>query len=512
MKKYFLITLIVLLVSGFILIGATPSVMAAEKDKYGGILRVATSKAPRAFGYPPKIRGAAQNDAAPVLEFLVLTTRQNETRPHLATGWEISPDGKSFTFKLRKGVKFHDGTDFNAEAAKYNLDLWLKTKGTVLNKMKSVDIVDDHTIRVTFSEFDALIMYELSTSAYIASPTAIEKNGVEWADTHPVGTGPFKLKKYERNVKVSYERFDDYWRKGLPYLDGYERVFIKDPMTQIAVLKAGEVDGIVNLPRENAEMLKKLGYDLTIWYHVNRGMFGDSKNPDSIWSNKKVREAIDYAIDKDALSNELGSGLPKPLYQFGISENPFYNPDLKPRKYDPEKARQLLAEAGYPNGLKTTVSAPGSSWPQSWVAIQGYLAKVGIDLQIDLVNRPKYLKFRFQGALEKNGSSLIVYIAEANYLLSLKNYLMASAPQYQQMARPEGFDDLVKKAVMERDPETRKAFIHQATKLLHDHVTFIPINAEPWIAAVGKHVHDIDFPTYVSPNAESFTRAWMSKK
>ena len=510
MKKILFIALTVFLMGGFILSLGAQSVMAAEKDKYGGILKYAFGKSPSSFGYPPKIRGAGQDGAGPAMEFLVLINRKGEVKPRLATDWEISPDGRTFTFKLRKGVKFHDGTDFNAQAVKYNMDLWLKTPGNVLNNLKSVDIVDDYTVRLYFSEYDALIMYEISTEAYMASPTALEKNGAKWAETNPVGTGPFKLKKFERNVALKYERFDDYWQKGRPYLDGVEMIFIKDPMTQVAALKAGEIQGIYMPSEKHADVLKKQGNVITVWFQVNRAIYGDSKNPDSPWSKKKVREAIEYAIDKETILAELGYGYPKALYQPVLPDNFYYNPNIKPRKYDPEKAKRLLAEAGYPNGFETSVSYYNTDFPESWVAIQGYLAKVGIKLRTIPVERAKYMKIRSEGGL-KNGSSHVVFPSEYNYLYSLKTYLMSTAPLYVDMARPKGFDDAIKNALMAKDPKKQMAFVHQATQILHDDVTFIPFNAQAKMAAFNKSVHDYDLTTYLTPIVDAFTNAWISK-
>jgi len=511
MKKYFLGLLVFALCIGFSLVNVVAPVMAAEKDKYGGILKFAISKSPRSFGYPPKIRGADQEAGGPAFEFLVRTTRQNVTEPHLATGWDISPDGKTFTFKLRKGVKFHDGTDFNAQAAKYNLDLWLKTPGAVLGNLVSVDVIDDYQIRLNFSKYDALVMYELSTEAYIASPTAMEKKGKKWAETHPIGTGPFKLKNYQRDVALRYERFDEYWQKGRPYLDGLEFMVIKDPMTQIASLKGGEINGIYMVDREHAKNLVAQGYNLTTWAGPHVGIFGDSKNPDSVWSKRKVREAIEYAIDKESLMNDLGYGFPIALYQMVTPDNPYYNPDLKPRKYDPEKAKNLLIEAGYPNGFKTTITHLGRHWPESWIAIQGYLAKVGIDLKIVRVDRPKYLKIRFEGGL-KNGASHILSTPSNNYLYAMKNFIMSTAKHVPDMARPEGFDDIVNKALVEKDPDKQKALILQAAKVLYDDVTFINLNVETRLHILDKKVHDTNYTTYVSPSFETYTNTWMGKK
>ena len=158
----------------------------------------------------------------------------------------------------------------------------------------------------------------------------------------------------------------------------------------------------------------------------------------------------------------------------------------------------------------TTVTHIASGWPESWVAIQGYLAKVGIELRIVPVARAKYLDIRFKGGL-KDGASHIVYAGENNYLYILKNHFKSTAPQFTDMARPEGLDDLVNKALIAKDPETQKALVFQATKLLHDDVTFIPFNAEAKIVAMDKSVHDYNFKEYVSPNTDAFTDTWKKK-
>ncbi|MBW1860947.1 MAG: ABC transporter substrate-binding protein [Deltaproteobacteria bacterium] len=510
MKKSFLIIFVVIFAIGFALSSGLQPAAAAEKDKYGGVLKVAISKSPKAFGYPPTIRAADQDSAGHALEFLIRITLQNVVEPALATGWNVAPDGKSFTFKLRKGVKFHDGTAFNAQAVKFNLDLWKKSKGPVLKKIKSVDIVDDYTIRINLSGYDALIMYELSTEAYMVSPTALEKNGKKWAETHPVGTGSFKLKKYERDVSVEYERFDDYWQKGRPYLDGLERLVIKNSMTQIASLKTGEIHGIRMIAKNHAKMMEKEGYVLSNYDGPCIGLHGDSKNPNSVWANRKVREAIEYAIDKETMLKELGLGFPKVLYQLVTPDSPYYFPDLKPRKYDPEKAKKLLAEAGYPNGFKTTLTHLNRHWPESWPAIQADLAKVGIDMKIIPVDRPKFLKIRFEGAL-KNGGSHVLWGGMNNVLGALKNSFLSTARHIPDTARPAGYDAPVKKALAEKDPEARKALIHQAAKLLYDDVTFIPMYVEARLWAFDRRVKGSQLGGYTLGTG-LFTNTFISKK
>jgi ABC-type transport system substrate-binding protein len=422
---------------------------------------------------------------------------------------DVSSDGKTITFKLRKGVKFHDGTDFNAQAAKFNLELMINSTRPVLKTIKSVDIVDDYTIRVNLSTYDALILYEMAQTAFMASPTAIEKNGKKWAETHAVGTGAFKLKKYERDVRVVLERNDEYWRKDRPYLDGLEMKVVKNPMTQIAALKTDEIQGIISINQGHAQMMEKEGYVLSQSYGPGVGLHGDSKNPDSVWANRKVREAIEYAIDKETMLKELGYNYPDVLYQLVTTDSPFYNPDLKPRKYNPEKAKKLLAEAGYPNGFKTSITYLNQHWPASWPAIQADLAKVGIDVKLIPVDRPKYLKIRFEGAL-KNGASHVLWRGQENALEALKNAFLSTARHIPDTARPAGYDDIVNKAFTEPDPEIQKALILDASKLLYDDVTFIPLYVAARLWAFDKKVKDYEIGKYTY-DIGIFTNAWIDK-
>ena len=199
MKKSSLVLLLTVLTMGFIFSAVHETAIAAEKGKYGGVFKYSISKSPKSFGYPPTTVGADYWVANHAFEYLFrIRLKDAAVEPTLATDVSVSSDGKTVTCKLRKGVKFHDGTDFNAQAAKFNLDLMINSKRPVLKTIKSVDVVDDHTIRVNLSTYDALVLHEMAQTAFMASPTAIEKNGEKWAETHAVGTGAFKLKKYER--------------------------------------------------------------------------------------------------------------------------------------------------------------------------------------------------------------------------------------------------------------------------------------------------------------------------
>ena len=252
MKKLTLVIFLMVLTLGFLISGTLGTATAAEKDKYGGVFKYGLSKGPAAFGYPPSIKGIDNNVGQLALEPLILVDPHKGTvLPFLATEWDISPDRKSVIFKLRKGVKFHDGTDWNAQAAKFSLDEFLK-KPVLMPFLKSVDIVDDHTIRVNIDNYNSSVMVSLSMLGHAISPAAYEKNGEKWCETHPVGTGPFKFVEYSRDEFVKYKRFGSYWQEGRPYLDGLELLVIKNSMTQVAALRTGKIDGLLNPTSEVA--------------------------------------------------------------------------------------------------------------------------------------------------------------------------------------------------------------------------------------------------------------------
>ena len=179
MKKVLFATLIFALVCGFILSAGAGPVMAAEKGKYGGILRFNHSKPAGIIGNPLRIRGWNHEFIDFCLQTLIKpsNTKLGTFEPSLAESWELAPDKSSYTFKLRKGVKFHDGTDFNAQAVKWNLDKWVKSKRPRLDKVTSIDVVDDYTVRFNLSGWDSVTLFDFAKDTFIVSPTAWEKNG-----------------------------------------------------------------------------------------------------------------------------------------------------------------------------------------------------------------------------------------------------------------------------------------------------------------------------------------------
>jgi peptide/nickel transport system substrate-binding protein len=217
MRKVLYLFLAVVLAAGLILGCSQPPAPApkpspapapaADAPVKGGIMNVSFTRPPVNFGYPPKIVGPDQNFSRPGFEKLILLDNSYEYQPELATSWDIAPDGKSITFKLRQGVKFHDGTVFDADAVLFNYQPYLPPQSSILAGVTSIEKIDAYTVKFNLTSFSNLLFFMLGADARmgIASPTAIQKNGPDWALVNPVGTGPFKMKSFERNTSLTYE-------------------------------------------------------------------------------------------------------------------------------------------------------------------------------------------------------------------------------------------------------------------------------------------------------------------
>jgi peptide/nickel transport system substrate-binding protein len=521
MKKW-LFPVMVVIIIGAMLSACSPATPAAKPqapsapapDKNGGIVKTIMGRAPVIFGYPPRLAGPDLNYANPFFDRLVNIENGGAIKPCLATSWEIAPDGNSITLKLRQGVKFHDGTDFNAKAAKSNLDALIPPNPAVLSGVASVDAVDDYTIKVNLPGYNNLVLYQMGADVRCAmySPTALQKNGADWANTNPVGTGPFMLKSYERNTKLTYVKNPDYWEKGLPYLDGMEVIPVTDPMTQMVSFKAGEVNQIFDASNTMAAQLRDQGYPLIAAPGTFWALSFDNKNPDSIFANPKVREAIEYAIDKDAMAQGPGLGIYKSVYQLAVEGSTSYNPACPPRKYDPAKAKQLLAEAGYADGFKFKISCQDTTWRDGVTAVQSYLAKVGITLDVNYVNAAAINVIRAEGKIDKSSSAQLQVEVFSNGLFTLDRYLREDSPVYQYVQRPKGVNDLFNQARAARDMGERDKITQQIVKAFYDDKTIIPVWLNQRIVVTDKVVQDLGWFYDNDSNVSRFGRStWLKK-
>jgi peptide/nickel transport system substrate-binding protein len=336
---------------------------------------------------------------------LVTVDEQLNFVPELAESWETQENGKVYVFHLRKGVKFHDGTDFNAEAVRWNIQ-WTTDRDNqsvmdaFLDTIEAVEVIDAHTVKIilkypTFTLLPALAQYR--EGLLIKSPTAYEKVGKQDAPQHPVGTGPFKLAKWEQNNLIVLEKNQNYWKPGLPYLDRIEFKIMKDGVTRATALRAGEVDYLSWLPREHADRVAKEP-KIHVWAGKGSATafsaFNVSRKP---FDDQRVRVALaGYGIDRRAIAKAALLGHGGPQWSF-LPPGAKGHKDLSELyPYDPEKAKALLKEAGFDeqNPLKYSLitHAGESALPTMATIIKTQLAKIGVQLNVEVLDRPIYLK------------------------------------------------------------------------------------------------------------------------
>ncbi len=274
--------LTVLLLTGA---SVTPLSAAEPKPRYGGMMRMSDVLDGTSIGYPPKIvRLFANRQVAPAIETLLRTDKTGKPVPWLATAVKENAAAKTITLTLRKGVKFHDNTDFNAEAVKWNLEQHMAVKGPGTEKFQSIDVVNEYTIRINLSQWDSTVTNNLSqTLGMIISPAAVKKNGIDWAASHPTGTGPFLFVSWEKDTRTVYKKFPGYWQKGKPYLDEIVWTPIADSLIRVLSLRKGELDLILSVSPKDIASLEKEGFAVKRQF-IGSGatsLVPDSANPKS---------------------------------------------------------------------------------------------------------------------------------------------------------------------------------------------------------------------------------------
>jgi peptide/nickel transport system substrate-binding protein len=484
--------------------------------QYGGTLKIISRYPAVNLGIPwePSV-GDDITYNAPAVETLMFYDRQGKAIPWLATSWKVSKDLKTLTLSLRKGVKFHDGTDFDAEAVKFCLDNYRTSGKAELKDISAVDVIDPYTVRLTFNtRFQAHILNSLGGSpGMIVSPTAIKNHDKAWAMKNPIGTGPFKITKYERDLLVRYEKFPDYWQKGKPYLDAIEFHFISDPLSCLAAFKTGDGDQMVRIDVQDALDLQATGKFLLDKVAITvTGLGPDGGNAKSPFADVRVRKAVEYAIDKVAVTRDLYRGLFAPATQIRIPSAIGYNPAVKGYPYDPKKAKELLTQAGYPNGFKTKIIYRTADDEKLFVAMQGYLKAVGIDAALEPITMQNFAQMINVGW----ENSMVRWYIPAGIDMhpgqAILRNMSRQATLHKSIARSDLFETKLSKAVDELDERKGKVLFEEISKIVSDQELVCPIYIHYAISArtsrvqnQGAGIHQVFGATWTPADA------WLSK-
>lgn len=315
--------------------------------------------------------------------------------PRLAESWRLVND-LTWEFKLRSGVKFHNGEQFDAQVVKFSIERAASLEGSLETfasdvALDSVEIVDDDTIRIRTFEPAVSMPYELATIEMLPPGYYGEKTAEELAE-NPVGSGPYQFVSWDRENGLIMEADSDYWQ-GAPAIKTLVFRTVPELEARLAALANGTADLITGLPPDRAEAANTANSHLEAIESLGRIFVGIRFEEGTPFADKRVRQALNYAVDANAIAEALLDGYGQ---RYGSWVNPPHaNSSLEPWPYDPEKAKSLLAEAGYANGFATVMDTPvGRYYKDEEIAkaIAGYLAEVGIQVEVRSHDWPTYVR------------------------------------------------------------------------------------------------------------------------
>src|SRR5262244_2028649 len=413
----------------------------------------------------------------------------NPMAPSLAESWTVSPDQLMYEFKLREGLKFHNGDAFTAEDVKFS---FLRYKLNILQeKVREVEIVDPYRVRFHLHRPwpDFMTYYgTLATGAgWVVPKKYIEQVGDDGFKKHPIGLGPYKFVSHNPGIELVMEAVENYWRK-VPHVKRLVFKSVPEPATRLALLKTGGVDIAYDLDAQAAEEVKR---DAKLRLAFSGGIgsfyldFLEQWDPKSPWHDPRVRLAASYALDRQALSDAERLGASPPAGSIIPQTFEFALP-IEPYPYDPAKAKRLLAEAGYPNGFDAGELTPASPYTSLGEAVANYLAAVGIKTKLRTMERAAA-----HTARNTNQLRCLCVCRTARYgtaATRIEEVVIGAADD----ARG-GYleiDKLYMQQNSETDLKKREALLHQIQQLMHERVMFAPICLYIWPSGLGPRVED----------------------
>ena len=438
-------------------------------------------------------------------------------KPGLAEKWTVSEDGRTYTFYLREGVEFHDGTPFNAEAVDFNIRrVWDKDfdyydarsagqLSSTYGSLKDVEIVDEYTIKLVmdqpFAPFLRMLAQGGMGSGGMISPTALKKWGNDGYAEHPSGTGPFKFTERVRGEKIVLDKNENYWGKK-PNIDRVIFRPIPDPAARVLALESGGVDIISVPPPDSVDVLKEKGFKVVdgnvphVWYLALN--FNNKE-----MQNSKVREAISLAIDRKGMSEQLLQNTVTPAKSVLSPANEAYDDQFNGYEYNPEQAKKLLAEAGYPDGFetvfRTSVDGSGQLIPVQMAEwIQRDLGEIGINVKIETYEWISYLGLFYQDAPEEIGFSQMSWGMSTPYILSIMSHSESSSNPGKY--KNSEVDQLMENALIETSNEKSNDYWRLANQKVTEDKGIIGIVNDKAPYAMSENVEG-----FIVPNEEWFS-------
>lgn len=475
-----------------------------------------------------------------IFDTLVAADRDLNIQPSLAESWKVSEDAITWTFNLRKDVKFHNGNDFTADDVIFSFDRALTDVSAFkycLSTVKSYEKVDDYTVKVVCNEPNSLLLSHFK-DLMILDKESCEGQSDEWVALNPIGTGRYKFAEHLRGDKLVLERNDDFWGE-LPVATKVVFKPITNEGTRTANIISGSVDLISDVPvhdvksLETNDKIKVISQPSLRVIYLNLAGWTDNpsvdadmplKSPDGSNPLKdiRVREAIYRAINEEEIIEKVMNGYATPAASYIPEGFNGYNPNIKRLEYDPEKAEQLLDEAGYTRQsdgyrFEITLDAPNDNYindAEIATAVAGYLEKVGIKVNLNLMSRNVFFTyiastnkegdnthFCMTGWADNGGESALMAL-DLLYSMTQEGYVKegyggVNRGYYQ---NPE-VDKLIDQAIATPDADERDAIMQEVWQIAADDVSYIPLHFQEDIYA---HSDDITY----HPRKDKYIYAW----
>ena len=478
--------------------GPTP----AQTPVRGGTVTFATGADPDSLDPQNTQSNPGEQVNRMMYENLVRFSAKMQLEPALAESWSSSKDGLTWTFKLRKGVKFHDGTPFDAKAVKYFFDRVLGEekpfKASLYTPVvQAADVIDASTVRVVLKQpFGAFLFIMAHSAGAIVSPSAHQKWGKDLA-LHPVGTGPFKFVEWVKGDRVTVQRNDDYWG-GRPNLDRVVVKTVREDQSRVLMLESGDADLIVNIPTEEIARLKKDPRFTVESSPTARALFIAINVKKKPFDDVRVRQALNYAVNRDAIVKDLFQNNARVI---PAHVSPLQNgyAQLSGYSYDPKKAKELLAQSGA-SSLKVKLWSPKGRFAKDYElaqAVQQDLAAVGVEASLSTLEWGAYLAATKAPAEQTDRELFLLGWSPSTGEARWGTFPLLHSSQLAPKGDNRGFfvsktlDEAIEKATVATTDQSRLGALREAQQIAITEAPYIFLISPNMIVGTSKKVHGV---------------------
>jgi peptide/nickel transport system substrate-binding protein len=496
--------LVVVLVAAVLTLGFAPEASAQSGKPPAGEMTLAmhVTIAPSWFDpstAPPQITPFGVLYA--IHDALVRPYPPHKMGASLAESWKESADGKTYEFKLRPGLKFHNGDPLTTEDVKFSFERYQGAGAKILQeRVRQIEIVDPQVVRfhlkAAWPDFMTFYGTTASAAGIVVPKKYLSQVGDEGFKKHPIGAGPYKFVSHKPGIEVVLDAYPGYWRHA-PHVKRLVMKSVSDQDTRLAMLKTGEIDFGVAYDGPQAEEIKrdpKLRLIPSKHASIFWIEFADQWDPKSPWHDKRLRLAVNHALDRQKINEAACVGFCPPAGVI-VPRVMDFALQVEPPAYDPAKAKQLLADAGYPNGLDAGEFVPIPGFPTVAESAVNYLAAVGIRLKIRPMERAAFYAAWQQ---KKIKGVFLTAVGNSGNAASRVESFIQSKGAYAYGGYPD-IDDLFQQQAGERDVKKREALLHKIQQLTIDRAMFAPVMDLRALMGVGPRV-----------DKHTITDVWMS--